>query len=125
MPTGTILAALDVTSLYINIPHNEGIKACRTALETREAQQPPTNDLTKLIEMILLRNNFIFGEDHCLQLHGMALGTKMDPLYANLFINVGRLETHLLKVAAKKPTVWWRYINDVFIIWPHGEGCLN
>ena len=24
-----------------------------------------------------------------------------------------------------KPLVWWRYIDDVFMIWPHGEGKLN
>ena len=51
------------------------------------------------------------------------MGTKMAPLYANLFM--GRLETHLLEVAAKKPTIWWRHIDDVFTIWRHGEGCLN
>ena len=51
------------------------------------------------------------------------MGTRMAPSYANLFM--GRLETHLLEVAAKKPTIWWRYIDDVFTIWPHGEGCLD
>ena len=28
LPLGTILATLDVTSLYINIPHDEVIEAC-------------------------------------------------------------------------------------------------
>ena len=37
--------------------------------------------------------------------------TKMYPSYANLLM--GRLETHLLEVAAKKPTIRWRYIDDV------------
>ena len=46
MPIGTTLATLDVTSLYTNIPHKEGIEACRTVLEAREVQQPPTNNLT-------------------------------------------------------------------------------
>ena len=99
MPTGTILATIDVTSLYTNIPRNEGIEAGRTALEAREVQQPPTSDLTKLIEMILMKHNFIFREDHYLQLHGMAMGTRMALSYANLFMD--RVETHLLEVMAK------------------------
>ena len=37
----------------------------------------------------------------------------------------GRLETRLLEVAAKNPTICWRYVDDVFTIWPHGGGCLN
>ena len=26
---------------------------------------------------------------------------------------------------AERPTVWWRYIDNVFMIWPHGEGRLE
>ena len=72
------------------------------------------NDLAKLIKMILTKNNFIFGGDHYLQLHGTAMGTKMASSYAKLFM--GRLETHLLEVVAKKPSIWWQYIDDVFTI---------
>ena len=39
------------------------------------------------------------------------MGTKMAPLYVNVFMR--RLETLLLEVAAKKPTIWWQYIDDV------------
>jgi hypothetical protein len=28
LPSGTILVSMDVTSLYTNIPHNDGIEAC-------------------------------------------------------------------------------------------------
>ena len=58
-----------------------------------------------------------------LQLNGTAMGTKMAPSYTNLFM--GRLETQILERATNKPTVWWRYIDDVFTIWPHGEGCFK
>ena len=61
-----ILATLDVKSLYTNIPHNEGIEACRIALEPREVQQPPTEDFIQLIRLILTRNIFVFNEEHYL-----------------------------------------------------------
>ena len=36
--------------------------------------------------MILTMNNFSFNDNHYLQIHGTAMGTKMAPSYANLFL---------------------------------------
>ena len=30
-----------------------------------------------------------------------------------------------LEIVDRKPMVWWRYIDDVFVIWPHSKGCLE
>ena len=57
IPEGTLLVTLDVSSLYTNIPHHEGIEACTEALNTRTTQQPPTEDLAELINQILTKNN--------------------------------------------------------------------
>ena len=38
---------------------------------------------------------------------------------------MGKLEKELLAQSRKKPTVWWRYIDDVFVLWTHGEESLN
>ena len=51
------------------------------------------------------------------------MGTRMAPSYANIFM--GKLETQLLEGDTDRPTVWWRYLDDVFIIWPHGKGCFK
>ena len=58
-----------------------------------------------------------------LQVHGTAMGTRMAPSYANIFM--GRLENRLLEGVTIRPAIWWRYIDDVFTIWPHGEECLE
>ena len=36
-----------------------------------------------------------------------------------------RLETQLISQAAIKPHTWWRYIDDIFIIWTEGEDSLK
>ena len=65
------------------------------------------------------KNNFVFGDKHYLQIHGTAMGTRMAPSHANIFM--AQLEQSLLaRPSTPKPSVWWRYIDDIFAIWSHG-----
>ena len=43
----------------------------------------------------------------------------MAPPYAIIFM--GDLEEKLLKDCDKKPLAWWRYIDDIFMLWQHSE----
>jgi hypothetical protein len=45
LPSGAILVSMDVTSLYTNIPHDDGIEACREAWHQRVVNEPPTECL--------------------------------------------------------------------------------
>ena len=65
--------------------------------------------LAELISKILNKNAFIFEEQHYLQVHGTAMGTRMAPSYANLFM--AQLERKLLDNASMKPLIWWRYTS--------------
>ena len=47
------------------------------------------------------------------------MGTRMAPSFANL--SVGRLERKFLLTQNVKPREWWRFIDDIFAIWTHGE----
>ena len=123
LPPGSLLVTLDVSSLYTNIPHEEGITACEEYLNRRELQEPPTADLCELIRLVLTKNSFVFNKTNYLQIHGTAMGTRMAPSYANLFM--GKLEREFLRTQDKIPRVWWRYIDDIFAIWDHGEPSLR
>ena len=46
LPSGTILVSMDVTSLYTNIPHNDGIEACREAWDQRAVKEQQRNVLS-------------------------------------------------------------------------------
>jgi hypothetical protein len=52
IPKNTTLVTMDVTSLYTNIPHDDGIAACRKIWEQQTVQEPPTECL---VEMLILR----------------------------------------------------------------------
>ena len=118
LPPGCILLTMDVSSLYTNIPHNEGMEACRKALNSRLSQTPPTHYLMEMIEQILTLNNFTFDGEHYLQTQGTAMGTKMAPSYANIFMT--DLEERMLASTTARPMVWWRFIDDIFTIWKDG-----
>ena len=63
-------------------------------------------------------NNFTFNQHHYLQIHGTAMGTKMTPSFANLFLGI--FETNALSNTPFHPHTWWRYLDDVFMIWTEG-----
>ena len=58
-----------------------------------------------------------------MQLHGTVMGTHMNPSYTNIFM--GHLEERLLINVDDKPDIWWRFIDDVFMVWPFSKGCVN
>jgi hypothetical protein len=77
---------MDVASLYTNIPHDEGIAACRKIWEQRTVQEPPTECLVEMLTLVLKNNNFTLDGYQYLQINGTAMGTKMTPSYANILL---------------------------------------
>ena len=49
--------------------------------------------------------------------------TEKTPSYADIFMD--KLEKKLISQALIKPQTWWRYIDDIFIIWTEGEESLK
>ena len=119
IPENTTLVTLDVTSLYTNMPHDDGIVTCRTMWEQRTAHEPPTECLVEMLTLVLKYNNFTFDANHYLQINGTAMGTIMAPSYANIFM--GNLEERLLLSSLKQPLSWFRFIDDVDMKWIHSE----
>ena len=120
-----ILCTIDVSSLYTNIPNQEGIQACSTQLEqNRRGQLHPSNDhIIHLLELVLSKNNFDFNGKHYLQTGGTAMGTKVAPSFANLFM--ADFEDKWVYTQPIQPRTWLRYIDDIFIVWEAGEDPLS
>ena len=82
-----------------------------------------TETLLELAEIVLKSNIFLFNEKTLKQLRGTAIGTKFALPYAIIFM--ADLEERILKDIELKPRIWWRYIDDIFFIWEHGEDSLK
>jgi hypothetical protein len=125
LPENSILATVDVTSLYTNIPNQEGITACNSQLNKVRltGDVPPTTSIIQLLEYVLTKNNFDFNAKHYLQVGGTAMGTKLAPSYANIFM--ADFEERFVYPYNPKPKIWLRYIDDIFLIWEHGQQSLD
>ena len=123
IPTGALLVTLDVSSLYTNIPNHEGLQAVADHLRTDPEKQKIGPHLLKLLQLVLHSMSFSFNGDHYLQIGGTAMGTAVAPNYANLFMD--RFETKALENWPLKPLLWLRFIDDIFMIWTHGEDALT
>ena len=121
-PSSFTLVTMDVTSLYTNICHEDGINATKEFLLKQNVDASFVTDLTRLTEFILKHNYFTFDEKMYLQTNGTAMGTKMAPSYANIFMCV--LEESFLSICEKKPLLYLRYIDDIFMIWTDSDESL-
>ena len=117
VPAEVILVSMDVTSLYTNIPQEEGIDTVCRAYEIFYRNEPPipTQLLKRALRLILQENSFQFNGKNYLQTHGTAMGTKMAVAFSNIFMN--KVEMEILSQSLFKPLVWKRYIDDIFLLW--------
>ena len=127
IPPNALLVTLDVSSLYTNIPTTEGINACRKLLHERTekhlSKSIPTETLCDLMCIILAISNFVCNDEHFIQQHGTAMGTRMAPAFANLFM--GEFERKVLEGYVDKPFLWLRYIDDILMVWTQGNEKLD
>ena len=90
----SFIITMDVNSLCTNIPHTDGINACRSFLNSHTTDPALINGIPILTDFILIHNPFKFNNNHYLQIKDTAMGTKMEPAYAN--ISMDAIETSFL-----------------------------
>ena len=102
---------MDITSLYTVIPNDEGLRVLKHFFDHRTVKEPSSETLFRLAELVLTLNCFSFSGNYYKQTNGVAMGTKMGPSYANLF--VGFIEHQFFnQYHGPKPELYGRYIDD-------------
>ena len=109
--------------LYPNIPHDEGLKAMRKALDLQKDKRISAESLIELAEHVLKNNIFEHNLSFYKQLRGTATVTKMAPPYAIIFLD--DLEERFFSDCDISSLVWWQYIDNIFMLWQHGEKALK
>ena len=83
---------------------------------------PHNSSIIEFLELVLTNNHFEFSGNYYHQPSGTAMGTKLAPSYANLFMTT--FEEKYVYTYPLKPALWKRFIDDIFMIWPHGRNSL-
>ena len=123
IPDDAILIAGNVVGLYLSILHELDLRVFVEALGKRESKQISTSDLVKMAKFVLQNNYFEFNGETKEQTSGDATGTKFVPPYACIFMD--QVESKLMDNDIHQLLVWFRYIDDIFFIWTHGQDKLQ
>lgn len=125
VPENSILATLDVSSLYTNINTDDGLAIIEEELTKTGQTQPSAKTLTCLLEKVLKLNNFTFDNHNFIQVKGTAMGTRTAPNFANVYM--GRFEdTFVYRTEWYHYIIdWVRFIDDIFLIWKGDESSLT
>ena len=86
LPKNALLVTWDVKSLYTSIPHKDGLEALKKTLEEENVNKSEATTILDFSKLVLTPNYFKFLGQSYLQKSGTAIGTKMAPNYANIFM---------------------------------------
>jgi hypothetical protein len=124
LPHGSFPVSIDVVGLYTNIPHKDGMQCMEEALEKRKDKTVRTSLLISLLDHVLKENIFEFNGGLYLQKLGTAIGTRVAPTYANLFMAM--IDEKIKECATERNFNWIffykRFIDDIFVIWTGSKG---
>ncbi|CAF3431518.1 unnamed protein product [Rotaria socialis] len=112
-----VMISFDVDSLYTNVPVNEAINLTLDMLYKRSSSPPiPFNRsrLKQLLELAVSNTPFRFLQKTYIQCDGVAMGSPLGPILADIFVT--NLETKLNKFSTNKPSLWIRYVDDIFCL---------
>ena len=84
---GEYMCSFDVSSLFTNVPRDETMQICLDKLYAL-AKPPklPYSDLKNLLVFTTKRSHFVFDGQYYDQIDGVAMGSPLGPVLANIFM---------------------------------------
>ena len=115
-----LLASYDVTSLCTNIPLQETIDITINLIFNHN----PKKELKKLFLFAASHNHFVFNSKFYNQIDGVAMGSPLAPVLANIFM--GFYESKWLnEYNFNKPKFYLRYVDDILAALDNEQDSLN
>lgn len=111
----TRFMSIDCINMYTNIPVKDTIKIVKTKLIENNVSLNEVKEVTKLLKLVLGQNYFKFNNKVYTQKEGLAMGSPLSGLLANIFIN--NIEKAIVRNVndIDNEATWNRYVDDVLI----------
>ena len=129
------MVSFDVKSLFTRVPIQEALQVIEKrlveddTLEDRILMTP--NTICHLTELCMKSTYFAFEDNLYEQIEGAPMGSPLSPVIADLYMEhfetmyMEHFETMAIETAQQRPSLWLRYVDDTFVIWPHGRDSLE
>lgn len=111
-----LLVTGDVTSLYTNMNIDRTLSCVKTLFDNNRQIKRPDKHLLKLLEVCLRNNDFSFNGKFYLQTTGIAMGKRFAPSLADIYLT--EFDETAMNGFHVKPLLYFRYLDDVFFLWP-------
>ena len=121
------MVSFDVSSLFTKVPVDEALSIVQqkleqdTSLTERTSLEVPS--IMGLLRFCFQTTYFVYGDRLYQQQEGAAMGSPLSPILANIFMEF--FEESALELTDSRPSFWLRYVDDTFVIWPHGLESLH
>ena len=118
-----VMASFDVTSLFTNIPLDETIDIISNRLFSNAVRFHGLTqvEFKKLLGLAVKNCSFLFNGVLFQQIDGVAMGSPVGPLFANIFLSFH--ESNWLNNCPVnfKPLLYRRYVDDCFLIFQSAD----
>ena len=111
------MISFDVESLFTNVPLHETIKIILDQIYSKNAINTsiPESDMRTLLTLFAANSCFTIGDKIYAQIDGVAMGSPLGPVSANIFLAIYEQRLHknnkiqgLIK--------WYQYVDDILAI---------
>ncbi|XP_048001637.1 uncharacterized protein LOC125238369 [Leguminivora glycinivorella] len=108
------MVSFDVESLFTNVP----VKECLEVVRRKLSDSGMSETIMVLLRNCLEGSYFLYRGKHYLQIDGVAMGSPVAPVLANIWMEHIEASVDLQPWAVK---LWKRYVDDVFCIMKGGK----
>lgn len=119
VPSRSFLITGDITALYTNMNITRSLQVIKDIFASHPDPNRPDKHILQLLDICLRFNDFEFAGELFLQILGIAMGKSFAPNLANIYLL--DFDKAAMSGFSVIPSLFYRFIDDVFLVWPGSE----